>query len=87
MLSRDDFASDDIERERNALLAETKNEGKPEQAWPKIIEGKLGGWFKRTPGGALLDQEFVHPEAEKQSVQQALGDAKVVRFAQVEVGA
>jgi elongation factor Ts len=87
VVSRDEFTADAIEKERQAIEAETRNEGKPEQAWPKIIEGKLNGWYKRTPGGALLDQEFVHPDADgKQTVQSALGDAKVVRFAQVEVG-
>jgi elongation factor Ts len=87
VLGRDEFAADEIEKEREALQAELKNEGKPEQAWPKILEGKLNGWFKRIPGGALLDQEYQHPDADgKQSVEKAIGDAKVVRFAQVEVG-
>jgi elongation factor Ts len=84
VLNRDDVSAADVDKERDAILAETKNEGKPEQAWPKIVEGKLGGWFKRMPGGALLDQPYIHDE--KQSVAQALGDAKIVRFAQVEVG-
>jgi elongation factor Ts len=84
VLNRDEFSADEVDAEREAILAETKNEGKPEQAWPKIVEGKLGGWFKRTPGGALLDQSYIHDE--KQSVEKALGDAKIVRFAQVEVG-
>ncbi len=84
VLARDEFTAEEIDKERELVLAETKNEGKPEQAWPKIVEGKLNGWFKRTPGGALLDQPYVHDE--KQSVQQAVGDAKVVRFAQIEVG-
>jgi elongation factor Ts len=77
--------ADAVEKEREALLAETKNEGKPEQAWDKIVQGKLTGWFKRTPGGALLDQAYIHDD--KQSVEKALGNAKIVRFAQVEVGA
>jgi elongation factor Ts len=67
----------------------TRNEGKPEQALPKIVEGKLTGWFKRVgqkgePGGALLDQPWVHDE--KLSVEQALGGATIVEFAQVEIG-
>ena len=33
------------------LEARARNEGKPEQALPKIVEGKLNGWFKE-PGGA-----------------------------------
>jgi elongation factor Ts len=84
VLSRDEFAADVVEKEKDALLAEIKNEGKPEQAWPKILEGKLTGWFKRTPGGALLDQAYIHDD--KQSVEKALGSAKVARFAQIEIG-
>ena len=84
VINRDEVPADAVEKEREALLAEIKNEGKPEQAWPKILEGKLTGWFKRTPGGALLDQAYIHDD--KQSVEKALGNAKIVRFAQVEVG-
>jgi translation elongation factor EF-Ts len=43
----------------------------------------MSGFFKEAPGGALLDQAFVKDE--KQSVAQALGGARVVRFAQVEI--
>ena len=50
--SRDEVPADDVDAEREALEAETQNEGKPEQAMPKIVEGKLNGWFKRMPGGA-----------------------------------
>jgi elongation factor Ts len=84
VLTRDEVPADEVAKEREAVLAETKNSGKPEQAWDKIVEGKLTGWFKRTPGGALLDQAYIHEE--KQSVQQAIGDAKIVRFAQVVIG-
>ena len=85
VLDHDEFPADEVDKEREAILAETKNEGKPEQAWPKIVEGKLNGWFKRTPGGALLDQAYIHDD--KKSVAQSLGGATIVRFAQVEVGA
>ena len=45
-----------IEKERQALLDITKAEGKPEQAWPKIVEGRLNAWFKDQ---VLLEQGFV----------------------------
>jgi elongation factor Ts len=48
------------------------------------VEGKLGGWFKRVPGGVLLEQPYARDE--KQTVQQFLGGASIVRFAQVIVG-
>jgi elongation factor Ts len=89
VLSRDDVSPAEVEEQRTVLENATRNEGKPEAALPKIVEGKLGGWFKRVgqkadPGGALLEQPWVHDE--KQSVQQALGGASIVRFAQVEIG-
>ena len=70
-----------IEAERATLEAITRNEGKPEQAIPKIVEGRLGGFFKTV---ALLDQPYAKDD--KQSVGQLLGDARVVEFAQVEIG-
>ena len=83
-LTRDEFDAAEVAEERSLLETQTRNEGKPEQAWPKIVEGKLNGWYKRVPGGALLEQPFAKDE--KQSVQQVLGGARVVRFAQVEIG-
>jgi elongation factor Ts len=83
-LRREDVPAEAIEAERSALEAETRNEGKPESALPKIVEGKLNGWFKRIPGGVLLEQPYARDD--KRTVQQVLGDASVVRFAQVEIG-
>ena len=55
--------------------------GKPEQALAKIVEGRLGGFFKDV---ALLDQPYAKDD--KQSVKQFIGSATIVRFAQVEIG-
>ena len=83
-LSRDEVPAEEVEAERATIEAETRNLGRPEQAIPKIVEGKLNGWFKRVPGGALLEQPYARDE--KQTVAQALGSAKIVRFAQVLIG-
>ncbi len=83
-LSRDEFDPEVVAAKREELENLSRNEGKPEQALPKIVEGRMTGFFKSVPGGALLDQPFVKDE--KQSVGQALGGARVVRFAQVEIG-
>jgi elongation factor Ts len=83
-LKREDVDAAAIEEERATLLKETQNEGKPEGAWDKIVEGKLGGWFKRMPGGSLLEQPYAKDD--KKSVQQYLGNATVTRFAQVVIG-
>jgi elongation factor Ts len=80
-LRREDVPAEDVARERATLEVLTRNEGKPEQAIPKIVEGRLTGFFKDV---TLLEQPYVKDD--KQSVAQLLGEAQVVRFAQVEVG-
>jgi elongation factor Ts len=82
-VSRDDVPPDRVAAEREVLETLTRNEGKPEQAIPKIVEGRLGGFFKDR-GGALLEQPFVRDP--KQTVQQVLGPARVTRFARVAIG-
>jgi elongation factor Ts len=82
--TRDEVPSEEIEAERAALEAQTRNEGKPEQALAKIVEGRLEGWFKRVPGGVLLEQPYARDD--KQTVSHFLGAAEVVRFAQAFVG-
>ncbi len=83
-LTRDEVDEAAVEKERQALLDITKAEGKPEQAWPKIVEGRLNAWYKEQ---VLLEQGFVRDD--KKSIQQLLDDhgAKLVRFAQVFIGA
>jgi elongation factor Ts len=80
-LTREDVPADVIAHERQTLEALSRNEGKPEAALPKIVEGRLGGFFKDV---ALLDQPYAKDD--KQSVAQFIGSAKIVNFAQVEVG-
>ena len=84
VLSRDEVPADEVAAERATLEAQTRNEGKPEQAVPKIVEGKLNGWYKRVPGGALLEQPYAKDD--KLSVTQFLGGVKVIRFAQAVIG-
>ena len=84
-LTRDEVPESEIVEQRALLETQTRSEGKPEQALPKIVEGKLGGWFKRVPGGVLLEQPYARDD--KVTVSAHLGGAEVVRFAQVEIGA
>ncbi len=83
-LERAEVPREAVEAERATALAQTRLEGKPEAALPKIVEGKLNGWYKRVPGGVLLEQPYAKDD--KQSVTQYLGQARVVRFAQVVIG-
>jgi elongation factor Ts len=82
-LTRDEVPADAVEKERQALLDITKAEGKPEQAWPKIVEGRINAWYKDQ---VLLEQGFVRDD--KKSIQQLLDEAgaKLLRFAQVYIG-
>jgi elongation factor Ts len=83
-LTRDEVSADAVEKERQALLDITKAEGKPEQAWPKIVEGRLNAWYKDQ---VLLEQGYVRDD--KKSIKQLLDEAgaTLVRFAQVYIGA
>ena len=80
-LSRDDVPAEVVDAERATLETISRNEGKPEAALPKIIEGRLNGFFKEV---ALLDQPYAKDD--KQSVSQFIGGAVIVEFAQVEIG-
>ena len=80
-LSRDDVPADVVEAEKATLRTITLNEGKPEAAVDKIVDGRLNGFFKDV---ALLDQPYAKDD--KQSVSQVLGGATIVKFAQVEIG-
>lgn len=80
-LKRDDVPADEVARERATLETITRNEGKPEAAVAKIVEGRIGGFFKDV---CLLEQPYAKDD--KQSVQQVLGSASIVSFAQVEIG-
>lgn len=80
-LTRDDVPADVVAHERATLETISRNEGKPEAALPKIIEGRLNGFFKDV---ALVEQPYAKDD--KKSVTQYIGSAKIVRFAQVEIG-
>ncbi len=81
-VTKDEVPPAEVEAERSALVAITRNEGKPEAAIDKIVEGRLNGWFKER---CLLEQPFVRDE--KQTVAQMLGSATVVACRIVVAGA
>jgi elongation factor Ts len=84
-VSRDDVPSDVVAKERAVLEAQTREEGKPEQALEKIVDGKLNGFFKTV---ALLEQPFVKDQKTtiKALVDGLGGSATVRRFARVKIG-
>jgi elongation factor Ts len=82
-VTRDEVPADVTEKERRIAEQITREEGKPEQAIPKIVEGRLGAFYKDV---VLTEQAFV--KEPKQSVAQVLkGDGVTVRgFARFQVG-
>jgi len=82
-LSREDVPEDVVASERRIAEETAKAEGKPEQALPKIVEGRLTGFFKDT---VLLEQPSVSDS--KKTVKALLDDAgvTVTRFVRFEVG-
>jgi elongation factor Ts len=82
-LTRDEVPEQVVAEERQTLLDITKAEGKPEQAWPKIVEGRLTGWYKER---VLVDQPFVRDDKVTVAQLAESGGATIVRFAQLFIG-
>jgi elongation factor Ts len=84
-VTRDDVPQEAIDRERAVLQEKTRFEGKPEQAIPKIVEGRLNAFFKET---VLVEQPFVRePKTTVGKLLADLGkDVTVRRFARIKVG-
>ena len=80
-LRREDVPADVVAAERATLETITRNEGKPEAAVPKIVEGRIQGFYKDV---VLLEQPYARDD--KQSVSQVIDKASIVRYAQVEIG-
>ena len=82
-VSRDEVPADVVENERRIAEATAKEEGKPEAALPKIVEGRVNGFFKDV---ALLEQASVQDS--KKNVKAVLDAAGVTvkGFARFEVG-
>jgi elongation factor Ts len=82
-LTRADVPEDVVSGERRIAEETAKAEGKPEQALPKIVEGRLNGFFK---DAVLLEQPSVSDS--KKTVKALLDEAgvTVTRFARFEVG-
>jgi len=83
-LTRDEIPESVIENERRIVTEITRNEGKPEAALPKIVEGRLGAFTKQV---SLAEQEYARDNSK--TVAQVLKDAglTVTGFARFKVGA
>jgi elongation factor Ts len=82
--TRDEVPAETVENEKRIAEATAREEGKPEGALPKIVEGRVNGFFKDV---VLLEQASV--QESKKTVKAVLDEAGVTvkRFARFEVGA
>jgi elongation factor Ts len=82
-LTREEIPAEVVENERRVAEATAREEGKPDAALPKIVEGRVTGFFKEN---VLLDQAFAKDN--KKSVQKVLDEAGVAlkSFARFRVG-
>jgi len=84
-LNREDVPEADVEKERALVTEISKNEGKPEAALPKIVEGRLTAYFKQV----ALNEQVHALDSDKRSVKQVADAAgiTVTGFARSKVGA
>jgi elongation factor Ts len=82
-VTREDVPADVVEKERRIAEQITREEGKPEQAIPKIVDGRLNAYFKDV---ALVEQLFVKDN--KTPIKQVLAQrgVSVTGFARFQVG-
>jgi elongation factor Ts len=82
-VTRDQVPADTVEKERRIAEATAREEGKPEQALPKIVEGRVDGFFREV---VLLEQKAVQDQ--KRTVKAVLDEAGVTvkRFERFAVG-
>lgn len=83
VLTRDEVDPETVENERRVAEATAKEEGKPEAALPKIVEGRVNGYFKEN---VLLEQPFAKDA--KKTVTKVLEEAGATAqaFARFRVG-
>src|SRR5690606_6648876 len=82
-VTRDDVPADVVANERRIAEATAREEGKPEAALPKIVEGRVNGFYKEA---VLTEQASVRDS--KKTVGALLADAgvTVTSFVRFEVG-
>ncbi len=82
-LSREDVPEDTVANERRIAEETAREEGKPEQALPKIIEGRVNGFFKDV---CLLEQPWVRDNKKTIGAYLQENGVQVTKFARFKVG-
>jgi elongation factor Ts len=80
---REDVPADVVEKERRIAEQITRDEGKPEQAIPKIVEGRLNAYFKDV---VLTEQAFVKDQKTTINKVLAQNGVTVTGFARFQIG-
>jgi elongation factor Ts len=80
---REDVPADVVEKERRIAEQITRDEGKPEQAIPKIVEGRLNAYFKDV---VLTEQAFVKDQKTTINKVLAQNGVSVTGFARFQIG-
>ncbi len=91
VVHKDEVAAAQVAKQKEIFAAQLKEEGKPEAAWPKIIDGKVAKWFTEV---TLLGQDNVWDQGKGTIDKLRLelgkelgGEVKIHAFARLEVGA
>jgi elongation factor Ts len=84
-VSIEDIPSDVLERERNILIEEARESGKPEDIIEKMIDGRLKKFYQES---VLLEQTYIiDGESKVSSVLQSLGSpVEIIEFVRYELG-
>lgn len=82
-VSQDEVPADVVEQEKETLTELTLKEGKPEQVVPKIVEGRLGAFYK---DNVLVNQDFARDPSVTVGQLLEEADATVTEFVRIQVG-
>ncbi len=88
-LSREEVPADVLEKEREILRAQARNEGKPEKIIERMVEGRVEKFYK---DNCLLDQQFVKDpdmtiaQYVTDRIQKTGENVKIRRFVRYEMG-
>jgi elongation factor Ts len=90
VVQKEDVPASRIDKQKEIFAAQLKEEGKPEAAWPKIMDGKVAKWLNEI---SLLGQDNVWdaPQGTIDKIRQGLakelgGEVKLHSFARFELG-
>ena len=82
-LTREEVPADVVAHEQHIAEATAREEGKPEAALPKIIEGRVNGFFKDR---VLLEQSSVQDSKKNVKAYAAENGTVIIGFARIEIG-